>query len=96
MAMNKQEIIRSLFGFCDELILDGDKIYLEHTTPLVWLEIDDGSITVGRENPRLSAEWLAGNDDSIRQVFENITDIEDIVCVWGVFQETLDEYADLD
>lgn len=88
--MTREEIIKALNNFCSLIILEGDRIYVENTTPLVWMEIADREITVGRENPRISAEWLLGQDDTLRQRFENIDSIEKIVEVWGVFQEELD------
>ena len=88
--MTREEIIKALNNFCSLIILEGDRIYAENTTPLVWMEITDREITVVRENPRISAEWLLGEDDALRQRFENIDSIEKIVEVWGVFQEELD------
>ena len=88
--MTREEIIKALNNFCSLIILEGDRIYAENTTPLVWMEITDREITVVRENPRISLEWLLGEDDALRQRFENIDSIEKIVEVWGVFQEELD------
>ena len=91
--MNKQRIMQALDNFAGVIEIDGDRMYLP-SNPLVWLEVDDDTVTVCRESPYISAEWLTDQDDTIRQTFTGIDNWDILLDVWGVFQEELENSID--
>lgn len=91
--MNKQRIIQSLYNFAGVMEMDGERMYLP-SNKLVWLEVEDDTVTVCRESPYISAEWLTDQDDIIRQTFTGIDDWDILLDVWGMFVDELEKSID--
>lgn len=77
--MEKQEIIRRLFGLCPTMELDGDKIYLDRDHLLVYLEPSDGKIMMSSEIHRAKVTYLIGED--------NFEMWDKLMAIWAEFIE---------
>jgi hypothetical protein len=77
--MNKEDIIRWFSGFCQSIEIDKGKIYLDNNHLLVYLEPQDGKITLGSEIHNAKVTFLIGDYD-----YETV---DKFVSIWSEFME---------
>ena len=77
--MNKEDIIRWYAGFCQTIEIDNGKIYLDNDHLLVYLEPQDGKITLGSEVHDAKATYLIGDYD-----YETV---DKLIAVWSEFMD---------
>jgi hypothetical protein len=77
--MNKQEIIQKLDSFYPDLIIDGDRLYLDSEHLLTYLTIKDQMI-------------FRFGEDGHEVCYPNIDSMEKIVEVWAEFVDYVSAY----